>query len=122
MERQLVKAPKEAVEKILSETLREYPNINAPFLAVLRFAINSSYIKGADTELEACCEWLEDKEFCDPYTYKMLQEARRPKHPSLKEMALAALAAIASGVNDTREQYQDIDTILQALHSIPEET
>jgi len=42
---------------------------------------------GADQELEACCEWLEQN--CDqwklPYS---LRAARRPKAPSLKEQAL----------------------------------
>ena len=42
---------------------------------------------GADQELEACVEWLED-----PHeTAKLLRAARRPKPPSLKEQALAAL-------------------------------
>jgi hypothetical protein len=45
---------------------------------------------GADQELEACCDWLEQN--CDqwklPYS---LRAARRPKPPSLKEQALKAL-------------------------------
>jgi hypothetical protein len=50
---------------------------------------------GADTELEACCEWLnyEDRGFwgCK------LRTARRPTSPpSLKEEALGALYAIAT--------------------------
>jgi hypothetical protein len=47
---------------------------------------------GADTELEACCLWMErnfddwDNRFSDE-----LRAARRPKPPSLKEQALADL-------------------------------
>jgi hypothetical protein len=72
---------------------------------------------GSDQELEACWEWLEQN--CDqwklPYS---LRAARRPKPPSLKEQALTALHAIATGANDTREQHQDFDTIRQALEQL----
>ena len=41
-----------------------------------------------------------------------------PQEPSLKEQALTALHAIATGANDTREQHQDLDTIRQALEQL----
>jgi len=44
---------------------------------------------GADQELEACCEWLQDPDL-NVDTYK-LRAARRPKPPSLKEQALDIL-------------------------------
>jgi hypothetical protein len=44
---------------------------------------------GADQELEACCEWLQDPDL-NVDTYK-LRAARRPKPPSLKEQALHAI-------------------------------
>jgi hypothetical protein len=44
---------------------------------------------GADQELEACCEWLQDPDL-NVDTYK-LRAARRPKPLSLKEQALKAL-------------------------------
>jgi hypothetical protein len=44
---------------------------------------------GADQELEACCEWLQDPDL-NVDTYK-LRTARRPKPPSDKELALAEL-------------------------------
>jgi hypothetical protein len=74
---------------------------------------------GADQELEACCEWLnyEDRGFwgCK------LRTARRPTSPpSLKEEALGALYAIATGADDTREFHQDLETIKQALESLPD--
>ena len=48
---------------------------------------------GADQELEACCEWLEDADLDDSQkvSWVNLRAARRPKPPSLKEQALAAL-------------------------------
>jgi hypothetical protein len=46
---------------------------------------------GADQELEACCEWL-DEGFGDVGNFPAtLRSARRPKLPSLKEQALEAL-------------------------------
>ena len=46
---------------------------------------------GSDQELEACCEWLSVP--CPSYG-RELRNARRPKTPSLKELALAALNEI----------------------------
>ena len=69
---------------------------------------------GADQELQACCEWLSKRTVCMD---DQLRSARRPK-PSLKEQALTALHAVATGANDTREQHQDLDTIRQALEAL----
>jgi len=44
---------------------------------------------GADQELEACCALLD--KFNDGFWCDELRAARRPKPPSLKEQALAAL-------------------------------
>jgi hypothetical protein len=43
---------------------------------------------GADQELEACCEWIPK---ATPWDAEQLRTARRPKPPSLKELALQAL-------------------------------
>jgi hypothetical protein len=72
---------------------------------------------GADQELEACCEWMQDQELRN--LAKQLCAARRPKPPSLKEQALVALHAIAVGANDMREQTQDLDTVRRALEALP---
>jgi hypothetical protein len=74
---------------------------------------------GADQELEACVELLK----AHGYKGKAidLRNARRPKPPSLKEQALAALHAVATGANDIREQHQDLDTIRAALEALPDE-
>jgi len=48
---------------------------------------------GADQELEACCEWLEQQTLCGHQDLlPSFRAARRPKPPSLKEQALAELA------------------------------
>lgn len=72
---------------------------------------------GADQELEACCRLLE---LSDSNARDFLYSARRPKPPSLKELALGALYAIATGADDTREFHQDLETIKQALESLPD--
>ena len=41
------------------------------------------------------------------------------KPTNLKQQALTALHAVATGANDTREQHQDLDTIRQALEVLP---
>jgi hypothetical protein len=75
---------------------------------------------GADCELDACCEWLSKEVLCESNVHRFLRAARRPKPPSLKEQALEALHAVATGANDTREQHQDLDTIRQALETLPD--
>jgi len=49
---------------------------------------------GADQELDACCEWIQEfykTECWVTHDLKHFRAARRPKPPSLKEQALAAL-------------------------------
>ena len=76
---------------------------------------------GADMELEACCSWVSQFNY-DDYSYQERLRAarRRPKPPSLKQQALGALYAIATGADDTREFHQDLETIKQALESLPD--
>ena len=81
--------------------------------------ITIAYQAGADHELEACINFVYDNELCDPDFHNNLRAARRPKPPSLKEQALTAFHAVATGANDTREQHQDLDTIRQALEALP---
>jgi hypothetical protein len=70
---------------------------------------------GADQELEACVKLLE---LSDKNARDFLYSARRPKPPSLKEQALTALHAIATGANNAREQNLDFDTIRRALEQL----
>jgi hypothetical protein len=73
---------------------------------------------GADMELEACCDWLEDVDCDDPQeTANCLRAARRPKPPSLKELALEALDQADKGLNKSEWQ-QCSDTIRRALEQL----
>ncbi len=80
---------------------------------------------GADQELEACCAIALTDPVCGTKFQRRqlvshIKEQRRPKPPSLKEQALTALHAIATGANNAREQYLDIDTIRSALEALPD--
>jgi hypothetical protein len=68
---------------------------------------------GADQELAACCEWLENQ----PQWMEDLRSARRPKPPSLKEQALEMLENAWEGghINNNAAQ-----TIRRALEALPE--
>ena len=68
---------------------------------------------GADQELEACCEWLQDPDL-NVDTYK-LRATRRPKPPSLKEQALALLQPGEPRLFNSEMQ----DTIRRALEALP---
>jgi hypothetical protein len=76
-------------------------------------------------ELAACCRQLTDPKWYDeiknlrgPFRAAELRAIRRPKPPSLKERALGALYAIATGADDTREFHQDLETIKSALEQL----
>jgi predicted secreted protein len=70
---------------------------------------------GADQELEACCEWLDQEGWSGES--RQLCAARRPKPPSLKEQALAAL-------NEIEDSYGGPSTqeilIRRALEQLPD--
>lgn len=68
---------------------------------------------GADQELEACREWLND-DVGEPYASD-LRAARRPKPPSLKEQALEALDRM-----DQLPTAEDQHIIRRALESLPD--
>jgi hypothetical protein len=102
--------PPELFAEWLAEAKRLHPGESTGFIAgeVARLA----YQAGADQELEACCEWLQDPDL-NVDTYK-LRAARRPKPPSLKEQALEALAHI---LNNSSTQL-GADTIRRALEQL----
>jgi len=70
---------------------------------------------GADQELDACCDWVENE--CPGYggPYEKLRAARRPKPPSLKEQALALVEQHEDG---WRPSPKDWDTIRRALEQL----
>ena len=72
---------------------------------------------GADQELEACCEWLQDPDL-NVDTYK-LRAARRPKPPSLKKVAYDALDTYIYGNPDPKDKERTYNAIRRALESLP---
>jgi hypothetical protein len=72
---------------------------------------------GADQELEACCEWLDTEKILtkDGGYIRKLRAARRPKPPSLKEQALAALMALEIDEPGYEGTYNTIRRALEAL-------
>jgi hypothetical protein len=68
---------------------------------------------GADQELEACCEWLDQN--CGRCEIPMaLREARRPKPTSLKQQALTIL-------EDTDLPAARYNILLRALEALPDD-
>ena len=67
---------------------------------------------GADQELEACCEWLDNEiGAVDPDD---LRAERRSKPPSLKEQALEAQRRMWSGASN----HDDWDLVRRALEQL----
>ena len=85
----------------------------------LRAANEAELQKARDEELDACVEWLGDA----PVVYNdngelhpgsYLRDARRPKPPSLKEQALAALKDLNLSLDDGH----NASTIRKALEQL----
>ncbi|NCU71504.1 MAG: hypothetical protein EBY66_00575 [Candidatus Fonsibacter lacus] len=74
--------------------------VDAP-MADKRYIATQAARWGADQELEACCEWLKVKHWVEPEFADELRAARRPKPPSLKELALMALEDAVKMADDT---------------------
>ena len=78
---------------------------------------------GADQELEACKEWLLIA-YTNSRRALALQEARRPKPPSLKEQALETLRSMQigpcwiNGVNTNAELMSKYDILRRALEAL----
>jgi hypothetical protein len=87
--------------------------------------INQAWQKGADQELEACCEWLDSQHHSTTWSSR-LHTARRPKPPSLKEQALETLRSmqidpvVINGVNVNADVMVKYDTIRRALEQLPD--
>ena len=73
---------------------------------------------GADQELEACCEWLEQQVPARDWLAMQLRAARTAS-PSLKEQALEALGRFSANSHTTAHQMQnDFDLFRRALQSL----
>ena len=78
--------------------------------------ITIAYQAGADQELEACANYIDNNMSCNKA--REFRAIRRPKPPSLKEEALAALSEADQGLNESEWQ-QRSDTIRRALEALP---
>jgi hypothetical protein len=72
---------------------------------------------GADTELQACCEWLRKELYA--LAADGICAARRPKPPSLKEQALLQLDGIAAVFSMSHGGDLVCDKIRHALEALP---
>ena len=73
---------------------------------------------GADQELEACCEWLEQQVPARDWLAMQLRAARTAS-PSLKEQALEALGRFSANSHTTAHQMQnDFDLFRRALEAL----
>lgn len=115
--------PPELVKKWDKECdSRNNSEINSTFDALQHFASKAARW-GADQQLEQDAKWLDTNAlFSRNLTISpsgdALRKEMRPKPPSLKEQALGALYAIATGADDTKEFHQDIETIKTALEQL----
>jgi len=80
---------------------------------------------GADQELEACCEWLEQQTLCGHQDLlPSFRSRRRPKPPSLKEQGIKSLDnvidCIKSLVPGASVDGEDIKVIRRALEELSE--
>jgi hypothetical protein len=74
---------------------------------------------GADEQLRRCVEWIESEDL--PNTAQRMQEAMRPKPPSLKEQALDSLDRLTADLAYHGEEHSFYsDIIRQAIESIPD--
>ena len=105
------------------ELVREWATINGTsyedLSALCQNIATQAARWGSDQELEACCEWTWDSD--GYYAALALRADRRPKPPSLKEQALAALQEAAYMADDSPPQgicSDQIDTIRRALEAL----
>jgi len=80
---------------------------------------------GADQELGACCEWLDQQTLCGHQDLiPSLRADRRPKPPSLKEKGMKSLDnvidCIKSLVPGASVDGEDIQNIRHALEQLPD--
>ena len=76
--------------------------------------LTKAYQAGADTELDACCKWLDLEGWSGES--RQLRAARSPKPLSLKEQALLKLKELQALL-----QFQNVDSscIRRALEALP---
>jgi hypothetical protein len=104
--------PPELAAKWVAE-IYDHPSV--PLHSITLQLVERAAQWGADQELEACCEWLQDPDL-NVDTYK-LRADRRPKPPSLKEQALIHFESFAATFETSGG---DSDLIRRALEQLPD--
>jgi hypothetical protein len=72
---------------------------------------------GADQELEACCVWVNSVDDDDCFGAN-LRAARRPKPPSLKELALESVKRFEKSGEFFSDQMRELEFIRKALEQL----
>ena len=106
--------PPELANKIFGDALRGNSGQHDYELRL----IHAAYAAGADQELEACVEWLENQTLCGHRELiPSLRRLRRPKPPSLKEQALEAIGRLCASVihDDLKDDAAIVRRALEAL-------
>ena len=74
---------------------------------------------GADMELEACCEWFAADVVSEVVSVVAeLRAARRPKPPSLRELALASVKRFEESGEFFSDQMRELEFIRKALEQL----
>jgi hypothetical protein len=107
--------PPELVKKIFGDALRGSDGQHDYELRL----IHAAYASGADQELEACIEWLIQRNSYWEIP-RSLRAARRPKPPALKEQAgdLALIKATLSALRRAGLDAVHENTIRRALEAL----
>ena len=80
---------------------------------VVRHVADEAAQWGADQELEACCDWLDERTV--PNGSTALRTTRRSKPPSLKEQALE----VVTGLEKRWDLQCDLACLRRALEALP---
>jgi len=102
-------------EDLLDQWEEEWHRAKVKHLQLSLYIAAQAAQWGADQELEACCEWLDDPEL--GVDVGKLRAARRPKPPSLKEQALKAVEKM----QDLYPHQNNADTIRRALEQLSDD-
>ena len=107
--------------ELVGDWLTEAADLHLLTPANLDYLVTRAAQWGADQELEACCEWVSQWRCMVGGNRPEvgLRAARRPKPPSLKEQALAALKRYEAE-EWCEEMTFDSSIIRRALEALPE--
>jgi hypothetical protein len=91
---------------------------DAPIGEIFNHGVYLAYAAGADQELRACCDTLQRHAHWDLAVFELMDD-RRPKPPSLKELALKALQFVDEKLDlPLHNHCNAIHTIRRALEAL----